>query len=179
MLGSYLKFIMRPFHFITTLLSICFLFFAVRTNARQDGGRKKAKRENTGHSQNCDIKLWNHVYNPNRLEVIDACKEVTGVIDEMHKEPDGDQHMLLRLDEGQQYLLKKRNLEKKNGELVIEIVCANKVKDKKARGACVNYSTPLPLPRMGAHVRVTGSYVLDTHNGWTEIHPVSKIEEIR
>lgn len=30
--------------------------------------------------------------------------------------------------------------------------------------------------RMVAHVEATGMQVLDMHNGWTEIHPMSKIE---
>jgi hypothetical protein len=29
---------------------------------------------------------------------------------------------------------------------------------------------------VGAHVRATGTYVIDSHNGWAEIHPVSRIE---
>jgi len=31
---------------------------------------------------------------------------------------------------------------------------------------------------VGEHVRVTGTYVLDSHNGWTEIHPVTRIDKL-
>src|ERR1051326_4172454 len=32
-------------------------------------------------SNGCDQTLWNHVYNPTRLQVFDKCKSVTGVIE--------------------------------------------------------------------------------------------------
>jgi hypothetical protein len=35
------------------------------------------------------------------------------------------------------------------------------------------------LPQIGERVKVTGSYVVDIHNGWKEIHPVSGIEQIK
>lgn len=76
-------------------------------------------------TSDCDNSLWKQVYDPDRLQVLDKCKTVTGVIEESNADPDGDQHMLLKLDKGQ--------------------------KD---------------------------SYVLDSHNGWTEIHPVNRIEKL-
>ena len=110
--------------------------------------------------------------------MLDQCKVVTGTIEEQDANEDGDEHMLLKLDAGQDDLLTKRNLKKKNGDLVIEVVCANPVTDKKAVEACRGYSNPIQIPNIGDHVRVTGSYVNDTHNDWTEIHPVSKIEKM-
>ena len=123
----------------------------------------------------CDDKLWNFVYNPKRLNVLDKCKTVTGVIVERNADPDGDEHMLLKLDAGQEKLLEKRNYTKKEGNLVIEAVCINHITRKTAKGICKGYINNVKLPNVGDHVRVTGSYVLDTHNGWTEIHPISKI----
>ena len=78
--------------------------------------------------------------------------------------------------DGQESLVNKRNLKKKNGDLVVEVVCANAVTDKKAKEACTNYSNTIPLPKVGDRVTVTGSYVNDSHNGWMEIHPVSSIQ---
>lgn len=126
----------------------------------------------------CDRSLWDRVYDPLRLEVIDACKVVTGVIEEQDQNEDGDTHMLLKLDPGSPDLLAKKNYKKKNGDLVIEVVCANAITDKKAVAACKGYSNQIVIPSVGDHVRVTGSYVNDTHNGWTEIHPVSRVEKI-
>ncbi|HYK55676.1 MAG TPA: hypothetical protein VEV15_04295, partial [Flavisolibacter sp.] len=114
---------------------------------------------------------------PERLQVIDRCKTVTGTIEESHVEEDGDQHMLLKLDSGQEGLLVKKNKTKKQGYLVIEAVCVNKVRLKKVGAICKGYINHIQLPKPGDHVRVTGSLINDTHNGWNEIHPIMKIEK--
>ena len=124
----------------------------------------------------CDPGLWKYVYNRERLQVIDKCKTVTGIIEETSADEDGDQHMLLKLDKGQKDLLTKRNKIKKQGDLVIEAVCINNITRKKALGACTGYVNHVQLPKVGDHVIVTGSYVIDSHNGWSEIHPITKIE---
>lgn len=135
------------------------------------------KDSKNGADAQCDPTLWQHVYDPSRLEVIDQCKTVTGIVEELDHNEDGDTHMLLKLDPGQDPLLKKKNISKKDGDLVIEVVCASPVKDKKVGSACNGYSSTVRLPAIGEHVKVTGSYVLDSHNGWTEIHPVTSIEK--
>ncbi len=124
----------------------------------------------------CDASLWNHVYNPTRLQKQAPCVSVTGIVEESSVDDDGDQHFLLKLDPGQDALANKRNDKKKSGDLVIEIVCANPAKLKKAKSACAGYTNPIPIAPVGAHVRATGTYVIDSHNGWAEIHPVSKLE---
>jgi hypothetical protein len=126
----------------------------------------------------CDASLWNHVYNPTRLQQLAPCLSVSGVIQESSVDDDGDQHFLLKLDPGQDNLLNKRNAKKKGGDIVLEIVCANPTKMKKPKKACAGYTNPIPIPAVGAHVRVTGTYVIDSHNGWAEIHPVSKFQSI-
>jgi hypothetical protein len=126
----------------------------------------------------CDSSKWVHVYDPDRLHVLDRCKVVTGVIAERNADPDGDEHMLLKLDKGQNDLLLKKNYSKKEGDLVVEVVCVNNITRKRAKGACDGYTNNVQLPSVGDHVRVTGSYVNDTHNGWAEIHPATKIEKI-
>ena len=126
----------------------------------------------------CNASLWSRVYNPARLQKVNSCLTVNGVVTESSADDDGDQHFLLKLDPGQDQLLKKKNTTKKNGELVAEIVCANRATLKKAKATCKGYSNQIGLPAIGAHVKVTGTYVIDTHNGWAEIHPVSRIESI-
>lgn len=125
---------------------------------------------------NCDTTVWKYVYNPGRLQVIEMCKTVTGVIEESSANKDGDQHMLIKLDKGQETLLTKRNIQKKQGDLVLEAVCANNVSQKKVGNTCSGYVNKIKIPAVGAHVKVTGSYVIDSHNGWAEIHPITKIE---
>jgi hypothetical protein len=126
----------------------------------------------------CDASLWNHVYSPKRLQQLASCLSVTGIIDESSVDEDGDQHFLLKLDPGQDALVNKRNAKKKGGDLVLEIVCANPTTMKKPKAACAGYTNPVPIAAVGAHVRATGTFVLDTHNGWVEIHPVSKLEKM-
>jgi hypothetical protein len=127
----------------------------------------------------CDASLWNHVYKPSRLRQLASCLSVTGVIEESSANSDGDQHFLLRLDRGQDTLVNKRNLKKKHGDLVLEIVCANPTSMKKVKSACAGYTNRVPLAAVGEHVRATGTYVIDSDNGWAEIHPVSKLANVR
>ena len=126
----------------------------------------------------CDASLWNHVYNPTRLQKLSPCITVTGTVEESSADDDGDQHFLVKLDPSQQNLVNKRNQKKKNGDLVGEIVCANPVKLKKAKAACAGYTNPIAIPKVGDRVRMTGTYVIDLHNGWAEVHPVSKLEKM-
>ena len=119
------------------------------------------------------------MYNASRLGIVDKCKTVSGVIEESNTDDDGDQHMLLKLDAGQENLLTKRNMKKKDGDLVIEAVCINNINKKKVGDVCNGYVNNVQLPKIGDHVKVTGSYVIDSHNGWPEIHPISKIEILK
>lgn len=130
-------------------------------------------------SAGCDASLWNHVYNPSRLQRLNDCISASGTVKESLVDDDGDQHFLLTLDPGQDDLLKKKNLKKKGGDLVVEIVCANPVKLKKVKAACTGYTNKIAIPPVGSHVKVAGTYVIDTHNGWAEIHPVSTISAIK
>jgi hypothetical protein len=124
----------------------------------------------------CDPEIWKHVYNPGRLKVIKNCITVSGIITESRTEADGDQHLLLKPDSGQENLLTNKNLKNKKGNLVIEAICVNKISEKKVGDACKGYVNHIAIPAVGAHVSVSGFLVLDTHNGWNEIHPITKIE---
>src|SRR5258706_3355199 len=153
---------------------------AERADVKKESNQKEQNQNTeTTHSTDtgCDPALWDHVYDPSRLEVRDKCKVVTGVVKELGENEDGDTHLLVKLDPGQEDLLTKRNIKKKDGNLVAEVVCANKITDKKAKEACKGFSNSIALPAVGDHVKVTGSYVIDSHDDWAEIHPVSKIEK--
>lgn len=173
---------------ITSLVLInCFSSCGAQTQKH----KKKDNKEQTtpsGQTHNqqdnkslfdCDTSLWKYVYNRQRLQVTAKCKTVTGVIEESSANEDGDQHMLLKLDAGQEELLTKRNTKKKQGYLVIEAVCANKTTLGKVENTCNGYMNKIQIPKLGAHVKVTGSLVIDTHNGWAEIHPITKMEILK
>jgi hypothetical protein len=148
----------------------------VRTETVNRIEDSKPENNSVVNSSDCDTSLWARVYNPERLEVYNKCVTVTGVIEESAADADGDQHMLLRLDKGYESYINSRNEKKKDGCLVIEAVCVNEVKKKKVGKVCEGYINNVLLPGLGSHVNVTGSFVNDSHNGWNEIHPITKIE---
>lgn len=172
-----------PLSFILIFFPIIF-YSCINGNA---GAKIKSEVNNTfvkddsigSPKSECDPALWKYVYDAQRLHVVDKCKIVTGIIEETNADEDGDQHMLLKLDKGQKELLTKKNKTKKQGDLVIEAVCINNITRKRAMGACTGYVNHVQLPKIGDHVKVTGSYVIDSHNGWAEIHPITKIEIIK
>ena len=172
------------------LLIICFFSAFASCETKKHKKHKKNKEQETAATQlpavkddnaaiDCDTSVWRHVYNPTRLTVVDICKTVTGVIEESSADGDGDQHMLLKLDAGQAGLLTEKNIQKKQGDLIIEAVCVNNTTLGKVGDACKGYVNKIQPPALGAHVKVSGSYVIDTHNGWAEIHPITKIEVLR
>jgi hypothetical protein len=107
-------------------------------------------------SNQCDKSLWNHVYNPSRLQLVDNCRTVSGVIDSIRTEQDGDYHIRLKLDPQFSSFINSANVIGQSGDLVVEPICINPVTQPDA-----------------------GSYVLDKQHGdWAEIHPVTFISII-
>lgn len=137
----------------------------------------------------CDPSLWNHVYHSQRLIVKQSCIEVTGKIvdatngkkpDGVRHEADGDTHGWLNVDPQFKNLLNAGNIQEEGGNLVFEIVCKFPVTQADAVSACKGYQSNIQIPPVGSHVRIIGSYDLDTnHAQWMEIHPVTKIELIQ
>lgn len=132
-------------------------------------------------SGKCDESLWNHVYQPTRLQVVDPCITITGTITKIGLDPDGDTHVLLTPDSQFMQYVNKVNVEQLNGNLMVEAVCFHQPKHKMidAVTACQNYQSNVVIPPLHSHVQVTGSYVIDTETGgWAEIHPVTSISPI-
>jgi hypothetical protein len=125
----------------------------------------------------CDPTLWTHVYDPSRLKVSSSCQTVTGVIASEHASDDGDIDMPLTLDAPFTNLLNKGNMTDLGGNLNIEAICQAAFHSDipAAPVACGSFKGSVLIPPVGAHVQVTGSYVLDTNHGWMEIHPASVI----
>src|ERR1051325_1490884 len=130
-------------------------------------------------SSECDQTLWNHVYNPTRLQVVDNCKSVTGVIESKRVEKDGDFHIRVKLDPPFLNMINSANIQNQFGDLVVEPICVNKVTQADAISACQNFRQNISIPPIGSHVKIIGSYVLDKeHGSWAEIHPVTSITTI-
>jgi hypothetical protein len=126
----------------------------------------------------CDTTIWDHVYRPNRLKILESCITVRGTIVGKDYTTDGDGSFFLKLDAGQDSLLYKSNYSKLSGNLMIEIICAGPVSRKDPRKGCKGYVNKVTEPATGDHVSVTGTYVIDRHNQWAEIHPVTRIDPI-
>jgi hypothetical protein len=124
----------------------------------------------------CDQSLWNHIYNPNRLQIVNPCMSITGIIDSIRVEKDGDYHIRLKVDPQFSNLINSANIKGQYGDLVLEPICQKPITQQDAIAACANFHQNISIPPVGTHVNVTGSYVLDKEHGrWAEIHPVTSI----
>jgi hypothetical protein len=132
------------------------------------------------------------VYFPSRLTVKNACATVSGTVDCVKNEPDGDIHIRLRPDPSSLGLLTPANAfqqcdAEKDPHLVVEIipqVGRLPFGDNSANDG--GFVTPA-APVAGDHVTVTGPYVWDSNalhdliypgkdvKDWAEIHPAWNI----
>jgi hypothetical protein len=135
----------------------------------------------------CDVSLWAHVYHgrfpsaEDRLQVINPCLTVSGIIVNARQEKDGDWHVRVDLDAEYGFLLNQANLEKQYGYLVLEPICSNPVSqsDTLAEGVCDGFSQAIfTTDLIGKRVAATGAYVIDRQHGWMELHPVTSIVPI-
>jgi len=121
----------------------------------------------------CNAGLWQHVYEKDRLKVIEACTAVEGRVLSVHEAEDGDLH--IALDPTDKSVLNLLNATHTRRTLVVEVICHHPSKGE-SQAACGDYHSTVTVPKAGDEVRVTGAYVTDRDNGWNEVHPVSSIE---
>jgi hypothetical protein len=116
------------------------------------------------------------VYDPGRLQLVQACVYVTGVVDEQRKNADGDTVILLRLDPPYEYLLTPGNAGPEyHGDIGVEAVCTFAPLEPVVMALCASDANPFagPFPPVGAHVWMEGRYVLDLHHDkHAELHPL-------
>jgi hypothetical protein len=108
--------------------------------------------------------VFNGVYHQARFKLLNPCKTARGVIRFIKPEDDGDLHMRLELDAGQENLLNQKNVERQDGKLVLELMPRD--------------AGHIPRPQVGWRVTVTGAWVTDgkqPNHGWNEIHPVFRL----
>ena len=127
----------------------------------------------------CDQSLWEHVYNPSRLQILEPCISVTGTVDAVRKESDGDVHILFRLDQEFESLLNEKNILRQHGDLVLEPICQGEIRQADAAEPCGRYNGPYFEPEVGQRYQVWGAYVHDADHGWNELHPVSSMQTIQ
>jgi len=97
------------------------------------------------------------VYHPQRLKVKSRCRVAIGTVEKVKAELyDGDIHIELRLDPGQESLLSSGNA-RVGGTLILEIIPWDRSR--------------VLVPELGQRVEVVGPWVDETAHGWNEIHP--------
>ncbi len=133
------------------------------------------KQTQQSNASVCDFSLWSHVYNNYRLIIHDTCTYVTGTVDHLIYEADGDIHIRVNVDAAFSSLLNSGNVANQYGDLVVEPICATTVTQADAVSSCQGFVNTVYIPNVGEHVKVTGSYITDNDHGWNEIHPVTSI----
>lgn len=128
------------------------------------------------------------VYIPERLKVADRCTTVSGVVDCLKAEPDGDVHIRLRLDPQYSRLLRPANslqtcLDQPGPHLVVEIIPQHPEGIFRTNSADAGGFITPTKPSPGDHITVTGPSMVDTNalhrvvyqgrpaENWAEIHP--------
>jgi hypothetical protein len=128
------------------------------------------------------------VYLSGRLNLVERCMTVTGTVDCLKAEPDGDIHIRLRPDPQYAPLLRSANslqtcMGQPGPHLVVEIIPQHPEGALRTNNAdSGGFISPAP-PKPGDHIVVTGPYVVDTNvlhrvlyqgrpaENWAEIHP--------
>lgn len=130
-------------------------------------------------AESCDPDLWKHVYEKDRLRVVQECTAVEGRVVSLHRASDGD--LDIALDPENKSVLNLINVMHARRKLVVEIICDHTPKNAEsdAQVACRDFHPQITIPNVGDRVRVTGAYVTDRDLGWNEVHPVTRIEILR
>ena len=125
-------------------------------------------------AESCDHDLWTHVYEKERLRVLEECTAVEGRVVSVHRNSDGDVH--IGLDPEQKSVLNLVNVMHGQRRLVVEIICEHPPANAADKVACGDFHPQITIPRVGDRIRATGAYVTDRDNGWNEVHPVTRIQ---
>jgi hypothetical protein len=134
------------------------------------------------------------VYFPGRLRLLARCRTVSGTVDCLKVEPDGDVHLRVRLDPQFEGMLKPANsvqiCAKESGpHLVVEIIPQHKqgIAFRENNADAGGFISPA-IPQPGDRIEATGPYVIDTNilhrvlyqgraaEDWAEIHPAWAIK---
>jgi hypothetical protein len=123
--------------------------------------------------------LRKHVYGPDRLRPLpQGCITVTGTVEAVLTEDDGDRHIWLTPDQAYKSLLAPGNHRGAGSHhgLVLEIICVGRITQADVGDACTGYHNDVTIPKAHGHIRATGWFVFDTAHQWNELHPVDEIE---
>lgn len=128
------------------------------------------------HEVSCNEMLWK--YNAEPEDIIERCIYLSGTVQSVKPEDDGDYNIQLKPDAPYVRLLDFYNVALELGHISIEPICEVAPKKKEFIKACRGYDSNLTMPHKGEHIAVVGAYTHDKHR-WTEIHPVTTIEILK
>src|SRR4051794_38721155 len=110
-------------------------------------------------SGNCPSNPLVGVQRPGQLTVLDGgnpCRTMTGTVSSHHVEHDGDCHINVRPDSAFTGLMNGVNA----GALITEVIPSH----------------VLPIPTVGSHVSMFGTWVNDKATGWNELHAIWSLQ---
>src|SRR5690348_2502582 len=76
--------------------------------------------------------IRSHVYNPARLQTVNDCVTVSGTVDSVMAEYDGDYRVWFHVDPRYASLPNSANNDYRQGDLLAEIICASTVNQQDA-----------------------------------------------
>src|SRR5260370_33623532 len=155
----------------------CSFFLAYRFSQSPGPGRGDQESPQTTDAH-CNQGLWQYVYNPDRLQVLNPCISVTGAVEEIRKEADGDVHIRFRLDQQFAALLNEKNISRQYGDLVLEPICQGKVRQADAAEPCSQYNGPDFAPVVGQREHAVGAYVPDAYQDLHPLHPATHLDSL-
>jgi len=120
--------------------------------------------------------LKKRIWNAKRLDIIEPCVTITGVVTAVRPILDGDLHLHLRPDPEFAGLLNQKNIQARGGNLILEPQCFWAMWRRNSTGSCKNRGYKMHIPKVGTRVRVTGTFVFDRDHGWNELHPIFKMD---
>lgn len=191
--GSNFPWIHRAVPSVAAIIMVLALSSCGHLSIQLSGGHHHLRRFQSGQCRAGDP--LDGVYLPERLKVKQQCVTVSGRVDCVRHEPDGDVHIELRLSRAYRHLLTPANTYQRcpryhGPHLVVEIIPQNGElpfpDNSAARAGFVTPATPKP----GQRVKVTGPYVWDTNAvhdliypgkhvaNWAEVHPAWNITVI-
>lgn len=123
-----------------------------------------------------------HVYDPERLKVLNLCSRISGIVKKYESDDDGgsdgDFTFDVALDPEFKNFVNAENSKVWNGNIHVEIVCYNNGRFF-AFDECRDFPESLRVepPKIGEHIWMEGQWVEDWgHSGWTELHPLFRWE---
>lgn len=127
-------------------------------------------------SAECDPNITNHVYKPQRFEVIEDCIAITGTVTLVEVMANGEARIFMKLNPQYQNLTNIFNKVFYGGDFIAKITCYRRVDDESIRTTCKNYANLIQAPIQKATIRAIGTLVINKSTGQTELHPLTSIQ---